>query len=283
MNPARHEELRQRYASLYGVAAEYLPSSIDGVLEWQQRVVARATAEPLVDAPSVAALRALLAGAPALAAQVEAMIAEQFAIVEPDMKPPVASTEAMLACLNWIVGHAPEFEVEDPSKPGTWKKGDWFPMSALFVFMMFTPTGRVLFGAGPFNDAIRNILQAWCDFLDSPASRSVLNKTHGWLSPDAWKVMKLDEFVIPDPADPYGGFPCFNAYFHREIKRDCRPVAGRNVGMTVTSANDGTLFKIASDVQRTADIWSKDQPYALELMLDGVDGPGYSVDDFCGG
>lgn len=276
--PMTHEELRSRYAGMYGVAAQYLPSNLDGVVDWQKRVVAEvisAGVDAAQDVPSVAALRALLASDPQLAAQVEKMIQEQFQIVG-EGEPPVSSVDLMLSCMNWIVGHAPVFE-EDPSKR------NFFPMSSLFVFMMYTPTGWLLFQAGPFNDAIRVILGAWCSFLDSPESLGVVNYVNGWLSPSAAKLMDLEDFVIPDPGAEHGGFASFNAYFHREIKLEKRPLAGRDVGMTVVSANDGTIFRIARKVQKTADIWSKDQPYSLERMLDGTDEPGFSVDDFDNG
>lgn len=270
------QDLRARYAAMYGVAAEYLPSNLDGVLEWQRRLVDEVTAAgPAADAPSVAALRALLASDPELAAQVAKMIREQFQIVGHG-EPPVGSTDMMLGCMNRIIAHAPKFEA-DPARR------NFFPMSSLFVFMMFTPTGWTLFQAGPFNDAIRAILDAWCSFLDSPESLDVVNYRDGWLSPPAAKLMDLKDFVIPDPGAEHGGFACFNAYFHREIKLECRPLAGRDVGMTVVAANDGTIFRIARNVPRTADIWAKDQPYSLERMLDGIDEPGVRVDDFVGG
>lgn len=280
MSPMTFEEVRARYAGLYGVAAEYLPSNLDGVLAWQTRltadVAAAGTAGPADDAPSVAALRALLAREPTLAAQVNQMIAEQFEIIGHG-KPPISTVDQMLACMNYIIARAPSFEA-DPAKR------NFFPMSSLFVFMMYTPTGWALFRNTDFNRAIGAILQAWCDYLDSPASLSVINKSPtGWLSPAAAQLMDLKDFVIPDPGADHGGFASFNAYFHREIKLESRPLAGREIGMTVVAANDGTIFRIARNVPKSADIWSKDQPYSLELMLDGSDEPGCSVDDFVNG
>lgn len=280
MGPMTYEELRTRYAGMYGVAAEYLPSNLDGVLEWQTRLMADVTSAgkfgAAQDAPSVAALRALLARESTLAAHVNQMIEEQFQIIGHGT-PPISTVDQMLACMNYIITRAPSFEA-DPAKR------NFFPMSSLFVFMMYTPTGWVVFRNTDFNDAIRRILQAWCDYLDSPASLNVINKTPtGWLSPAAAKLMDLKDFVIPDPGAEHGGFASFNAYFHRQIKLESRPLAGRQIGMTVVSANDGTIFRIARKVQKTADIWSKDEPYSLELMLDGIDEPGCSVDDFVNG
>lgn len=262
-----YDEIRSHYASTYGVVAEYLPSTMDGVLEWQGRLKAELDAtDGLEDAPSVAALRALLASDPTLAGQVAQMIAEQFQITGHGT-PPVSSTDDMLGMMNLIIGRAPEFEA-DPAKR------NFFPMSALMVFMMYTPTGWNVFRNPTFNDAIRNILDAWCRYLCSTESLSVINRSPtGWLSPAAAQLMDLKDFVIPDPDGPHGGFTSFNAYFHREIKLDARPLAGRNVGMTVVSPNDGTVFRIAENVPLEADIWAKDQPYSLKDMLDSIEVP----------
>jgi len=270
-----HEDLRARYAAHYGVAAEYLPSNLDQVLEWQEKLMAELKgADAAEDAPSVAAMRALLAADPTLAAQVDQMIQEQSSLGQG--QPPVASTDQMLAAMNHIIARAPKFEA-DPAKR------NFFPMSSLFVLMMYTPTGWEVFRNAGFNDALRAILQAWCDYLSSSASLDVVNYVDGWLSPPAAELMDLKDFVIPDPGGPHGGFTSFNAFFHREIKLSSRPLDNPDSGMQIVSANDGTIFRIARNVQKTAEIWSKDQPYALEDMLDRIDENGVTVDQFVGG
>lgn len=269
-----HENLRARYAAHYGVAAHYLPSNLDQVRDWQAGIVADLPAEQ-EDAPSVAALRALLQDDPELDGQVRQMIAEQFDILGHGT-PPISSVELMLAAMNRIIGQAPVFQA-DPAKR------NFFPMSALVVFMMYTPTGWQVFRNTAFNDALRAVLQEWCDFLDSPASREVINATDGWLSPAAAELMDLKDFIIPDPGAPHGGFASFNAYFHREIKLDTRPLEFPDSDMQIVSANDGTIFRIARKVQAEADIWSKDQPYALAQMLDNIDENGVTVQQFVDG
>ena len=70
-------------------------------------------------------------------------------------------------------------------------KRNFFPMSTLFTYMMMTTAGEAAFCNGPFNNAIRAVLQEWCSFLDSAASRYVLNTGEfGWLSPSAYAYNK---------------------------------------------------------------------------------------------
>jgi phosphatidylserine decarboxylase len=68
---------------------------------------------------------------------------------------------------------------------------------------------------------------------------------------------------------PHGGFGSFNAFFHRQINRKCRPVAEPENASVIVSPNDGTLYKVAQDVRSTDRFWIKSQPYALEHMLAG--------------
>jgi phosphatidylserine decarboxylase len=133
-----------------------------------------------------------------------------------------------------------------------------------------TPAGEAAFRLAAFNDAIRAILKEWCAFLDSPQSRYVLNETaEGWLSQPAYEQNKLYEFVIPDPSKPHGGFPSFNAYFHRQIKPEFRPVSAPKDPKVIVSANDGTVVTYVRDVQPLANFWLKGQPYSLVNMLAG--------------
>lgn len=268
--------LGAQYASHFGVAAGYLPPDPEAMVEWHKQI-SREAAEAekegrLEDHPSVAALRALLERDRTVRRLVDEMIREARGLTGQSLGGPVvwgiADVDTMLSMMNLIIGRAPRFEEDE-------RKRNFFPMSSLFVYMMFTPAGREAFRNRAFNDAIRVVLQAWCDYLDSPSSRHVLDRTTGWLSPAAWKLMNLDDFVIPDPNREDGGFTSFNAYFHREIKLEKRPLAGPDDSKVIVSANDGTIYRIARDVRREARFWAKGQPYSLEHMLDG-----HYVDEF---
>ncbi len=176
--------------------------------------------------------------------------------------------DSLLKAMNLIIQRAPRYT-----------DGGHFPMSTLFARMMYTPAGEAAFRNSDFNNAIRNVLKEWCHFLDSRASLDVINKKDGWLSPKSWKENGLADFVIPVPSDPHGGFKSFNAFFHREIKGERRPVAAPDDPKVIVSANDGTIYKIARGVKRQDKFWIKGQSHSLVNMLNGS----RYVDRFVGG
>jgi|ETNmetMinimDraft_15_1059895.scaffolds.fasta_scaffold11591_2 phosphatidylserine decarboxylase len=234
----------------------------DARQSWLARVVQSATMEKennpgLKLQPTVAALNKLIQTDSVVRMHVTRMI-KQVPAADRDIK----SVEGLLLALNYIVNRAPAYN-PDPAKRNI------FPVSDLFVHMMFTPAGRSAFTNKAFNDSIRKILKAWSSYLDSPASQSVLNTgEEGWLSPSAYEFSKLEEFVIPDKAAPHWGFASFNDYFHRQIKPDHRPIADPNDSKVIVSANDGTLYRIEHKVKKSDTFWLKSQPYSLTDMLD---------------
>ncbi|MCE4373605.1 phosphatidylserine decarboxylase family protein [Xanthomonas hortorum] len=177
----------------------------------------------------------------------------------------IKNIQDMLEQLDFICTTAPEYNVNK-------KVRVLFPMSALFVDMMATPAGKALFRLEPFNEALRAILQTWAAYLDSQASCWVLNRDPniGWLGTAAIAEFKLADFVIDWDAE-YGGFQSYNDFFHREIQASCRPLAGEGDANIITSPNDGTVYRIATDVQQSAVFWIKEQSYSLQDMLANPD------------
>lgn len=261
------------YASRFGVVAGYLPQDKKNIKVWFKQLLADVkqeakTGKQLKYQPTVQALADLIAQNGVVRMYVTQMIQE--------VPPPnnhIKTVDELLATLNHIIQRAPAYN-PDPAKRNA------FPMSALFVYMMFTPSGETAFRLTDFNNAIRKILQAWCDYLDSPASQNVLNTgEYGWLSPSAYKFNKLEEFVIPDKNAPHWGFTSYNAYFHRQINLDYRPIAAPNDPKVIVSANDGTMYNLSRKVKKSDTFWIKSQPYSLVNMLDNSP----FTDDFVGG
>ncbi|MFA7240900.1 MAG: phophatidylserine decarboxylase associated domain-containing protein [Sulfuricellaceae bacterium] len=189
------------------------------------------------------------------------------------------SIQEWLICINYVIQRAPDYL---PSAAH-------FPMSKLFVFFMYTPSGANLFRLKKFNDLLTDILKAWCAYLDSEASRSVLNPTEavpatsGWLSPDAQTALCLAQYANyknkDNPDMPYWGFVSYNDFFHREIKPELRPINDPEDECAIVSANDGTVYRIARNVEKCAEFWAKGQDYSLVDMLD----KSQYTDDFVGG
>ncbi|WAC02445.1 phophatidylserine decarboxylase associated domain-containing protein [Lacinutrix neustonica] len=138
--------------------------------------------------------------------------------------------------------------------------------------MMATSSGWSVFKNVAFNTALRFILQAWCDYLDSTASLSVVTTSpEGWLSPESVIANNLNQFVTKEDKtkDPtHWGFNSFNDYFHRNVIPICRPIDGPNNDFVIGSANDGTVYRLARGVKLTDQFETKSQNYSLSNMLD---------------
>jgi phosphatidylserine decarboxylase len=257
----------------FAVLAGYLPQDSKHIDAWlkdlAKKVKSRAKKSGAVALkPSVEALRRLIERD----AVVRMYVTEMVDQVPPEKKT-VSNVPELLQSLDYILGHAPEYT---PVK----EKRNFFPMSTLFVYMMYTPAGEAAFRNAAFNNAIRVVLQEWCRFLDSPASAFVLNTgVNGWLSKSAYDYNKLDQFVIPNPNAPHWGWPSFNSFFHRQIKPEKRPIAGPGDTRVIVSANDGQVFSIQRNVKKSDTFWLKNQPYSLTDMLDNSP----YTDQFVGG
>jgi phosphatidylserine decarboxylase len=216
----------------------------------------------------VSSLASLLENNPTVQMYVTEMISQ----VSKD-KQVVKSIPELLLALQNISTSAPKYD----SNP---LKANFFPISTLFVYMMMTPAGQAVFRMEGFKKCIRDILKSWCRYLDSPESRSVLNSSEsGWLCPSSYERHRLDEYEIPDRNDPHWGYSSFNAFFHRQIKSECRPVAQPENKKVIVCPNDGTLYKVETNVKEDNQFWIKSQPYSLRHMLVGDE----LVERFIGG
>lgn len=272
MGEELEKNLDARYRNHFGYVAGYLPKDRALLDAWQKDLKRKLDEERPARAgralsPAVQALAELIERDGVVRMYVSEMISQQ-----PAAHRTVGSIEDLLAALDHIVGTAPTYT------PGP-SQSDAFPMSNLFAYMMMTVAGEAAFRDRAFNGAIALVLREWCAFLDSPQSLYVLNEgPTGWLCKPAYWYNKLYEFEIPDPAAPHWGWPSFNAFFHREIKPESRPIASPEDPRVIVSANDGTVYNIADNVQPTANFWVKGQPYSLGDML-----AGQHVDRFAGG
>jgi phosphatidylserine decarboxylase len=255
-------QFEAKYRRLFGYVAGYLPRDHKAAGEYarelKKEALKRKRGRESWISPGVVAFAELIERDAIVRMYVEEMIRQQEA-----GHATVDSVGEMLATLDLIAETAPRYN-PDP------KKQNFFPMSSLFAYMMMTTAGYAAFRYPAINDAVVRILGEWCRFLDSPASRYVLNTTrYGWLSKPAYKQYELQEFIIPDRKAPHWGWTSFNAFFHREIKPQARPVADPDDSKVIVSANDGTVYNIARGVKRLDRFWLKGQPYSLQNVLNG--------------
>ena len=261
--------IEERYRQSFGRVAGYLPKDRASVDAWHKalKLETAAAVGAKIKSPSVAALAKLIETDGIVRMYVTEMIDE----VDPAHKH-IENIPQLLAALDQIVRTAPLFN-RDPAKQNT------FPVSTLFTYMMMTTAGEAAFRNAALNNAVRAILQEWCRFLDSPESRYVLNEEeYGWLSQPAFEQNKLSEFVIPDRKAPHWGFESFNAYFHRQIQLEYRPVSAPHNPKIIVSPNDGSVVTWQNNVQASAPFWLKGQPFSLHDMLQG-----HYLDRFAGG
>ena len=270
--------------SLLGVAAQARQAAISdkdkqqimAIIAWQQSVIDAVARDPVPFQPAVQNLADYLgcSTSNSIARQYANQMIDQYRDLLKGLGylPPgegFQSVEQWLAAINYVVQRAPRYNEQQ------------FPMSSLFVFVMFTPSGAALFRMKEFNALLRCVLQAWCTYLDTRDSREVLIEPNGWLSEAAQQKLCLQQsqnYLTRE--EPYWGFESFNAFFHREYQLDLyRPLCAPNDDKVIVSANDGTVYRVAKNVKLCDRFWCKGQDYSLIDMLDGSP----HIESFTGG
>lgn len=249
--------LEAGYQNSYGRAAGFLPRNRKAVDRWRKSLVERARARKADHVPPVEQLAKLLNRDPVQRTLVTQTIKEVLDLYPVDTHQ-VRNIDEMLNSLDEICVSAPKY---------TPVLGDqiFFPLSALFCYMMAVPSGWDTFRNQEFNNGLTEILKYWCLFLDNEASRNVLPGPEGWLGQAGSEQYKLYEFQV-DRKDRYGGFKSYNDFFHRGVKPEFRPMAVDPDA--IISPNDGTVVRAYPNVQYDVqDITIKTQPYSLKMML----------------
>ncbi len=182
---------------------------------------------------------------------------------DPTGSPQIRSYQHMLELMNVVLTQAPEFNT-------TGLVG--FPLNAILNWPMGTPAGAKAFLNEKVNSQLKKILNQWAKFLESPASRYVLNDDpeHGWFGRDALEAMPtfVDDFVC-DPALPYYGFASWDDFFTRQLREDQRPVASPDDDAVIANACESAPYRLERDVQFRDTFWIKGQPYSLTHMFGG--------------
>jgi phosphatidylserine decarboxylase len=251
-------------------AAGWLPQQ-DDLEKWLEALRERAEAHadrPLH--PALVEFRALIDADPVVRMYVHQMIEQEPGGSRAYSQRHIDDVPQLLALMNEVLHSAPEFDEQAMVMT---------PLNAVLDWTMGTPAGFAAYRDRRINDALRRILRSWCEFLDGPDSRYVLNDSaHGWKSAAAQRAVGMEQFEY-DPADEYWGFRSWNDFFTRRFKQGQRPVAAPEDDSVVVSACEATPYALATDVQRHDRFWIKNQPYSLNDMLAGD----ASVEEFVGG
>lgn len=243
----------------------WLPSDLKHLNDWLKKTIdaAEQKKEKASFHPVVEEFRTMIENDPEMYMYFTQMFEQQAHFPPPpgsgDIK--LRNYHQMLVVINHVLTSAPEFNT-------TGMVG--CPMNAILDFPMITPAGLAAFLSPKVNVMLKKVLKVWAEYLDSPASRSVLNTSeNGWLCPSALKALQMDDF-IHDPKATYFGFRSWNDFFIRQFKPGVRPVAEPGNNKVVVSACEAAPFAISTNVKELDRFWLKSQPYSLRHMLDGL-------------
>jgi phosphatidylserine decarboxylase len=241
--------------------AGWLPSS-DALDEWVAQHVDRATKEDRQLHPTVAAFQRLIDSDAVVRMCVEGMITEGPS-AEAYRKRHIENPEQLLRSLDALLTFAPEFNEQALLTT---------PFGAIFEAAMGTAAGFEAFRHPLINDALRDILNAWSDFLNSPESLYVLNDgPNGWRCEAAAQAVGIEQFQY-EPEHEHWGFSCWNAFFTRPFKEDARPVEAPDDPAVITSSVEATPYKISTDVRLRDTFWAKYEPYSLADLIRDEEG-----------
>jgi phosphatidylserine decarboxylase len=250
--------------------AGWLPDDQDDLESWlaghRERVEAKG--EDVVLHPVIVEFQKLIDSDPVVRMYMNQMIA-QVPNTKHYSKRHLENVPQMLRLINEVLTMAPEFGENMVATP----------LGAILDWTMGTPAGFAAFRDPRVNAKLKKILNAWCEFLDSPASLYVLNDSpSGWKSAAAQKAVGIEQFEY-DPTDEHWGFSSWNDFFTRRFKDGQRPVADPDDDTVIANACESTPYGIATDVARQDRFWIKSQPYSLQDLL----AQDKSVDQFVGG
>ncbi|CAI7596498.1 unnamed protein product [Penicillium glandicola] len=157
------------------------------------------------------------------------------------------------------------------------------PINAVLDWPMGTPSGYAAFLDPEINAMLKKILNAWGEYLRSPASAGVLNDTsHGWfghtgrrdliaaarIGPTAATNLQFHDLFECDPSAPNHGFNSWDDFFTRRFKEGSRPVADPDDGKVLANACESKPYRVARNVHARDKFWIKSQPYSVLDMLD---------------
>ncbi|EEQ30840.1 phosphatidylserine decarboxylase family protein [Microsporum canis CBS 113480] len=130
------------------------------------------------------------------------------------------------------------------------------------------------------NKCVKEVLNEWSSFLQSPSSTHVLDsgKT-GWLSPEALKALtdaanipgqaelSFEEVYICDSSAVHYGFKSWDDFFTRKIRDSARPVACPDNDNVIVHPCESSVYNIQRNVKLRDNFFAKGQPYSIQDIL----------------
>lgn len=250
---------------------KWLPSDQKFFNQWMKKVLKEAESEEnKLLLPPVHALKVFVENSHYYSTLFQMMFDEipEKDVDTPSGTPQVRTFEQLLLVLNRIIQRAPEFNTE--GLVGT-------PINAVLDYPMGTKAGYVIFNDPKINHYLKNILDYWGKYLQSPESTNVLNTgENGWLSKGALdemaKVAYGDDFMKlfvtrSDNFDDHLGFRSWDDFFTRQFIPGVRPVVDADDPNVIVNACESAPYRVAHNVPLKSKFWIKGQPYSIIDML----------------
>jgi len=166
----------------------------------------------------------------------------------------------MLQLINHVLTKAPEYNKDNYLAA--------FPMAAIFFREMGTLSGHAAFLNSTVNHHIKNILNTWFKFLQSPESCYALT-SDGWFCTKAmeWMGGNFEADFICDPSKPHYGFTSWDDFFTRQLQPNARPVACPHDKKVIVNPCEAAPFRVQKNVTKQDRFWLKGTPYNIKFML----------------
>ncbi|KAK5019210.1 hypothetical protein LTR16_000748 [Cryomyces antarcticus] len=153
------------------------------------------------------------------------------------------------------------------------------PINALLDWPMGTSSGFAFFLDPKVNAMLKKVLDAWGEYLQSPASAEVLGTDRGgWFGETGAKDLtatanigktnhNFEDMFICDPSAKHHGFKSWDDFFTRLFREDIRPVAAPDNPDVIANACESMPYNVAHGVKARDRLWIKGQPYSVIDML----------------
>jgi phosphatidylserine decarboxylase len=184
----------------------------------------------------------------------------------------------MLDILNYLMTTAPNWG-DKSNRMGL----VGLPINAILDWPMGTASGFALFLDPEVNAMMKKILNAWGQFLKSPASAYVLSHhVDCWfgavgtreliatasIGEVAGRNLQFDDLFICDSSKKHYGFKSWDDFFTRQFREGIRPVASPNDDAVIANACESKTYHVQYNVAARDKFWVKGQPYSIIDMFD---------------
>lgn len=203
----------------------------------------------------------------------------------------ISDFETLLYHMDDIVVAPPSFVVAKEDDGSESSEPIGVPLYLLFDLLSNTSAAYDLFRYPKFNDAMKDLLDSWGQYLTTPDSnRTLTNLPDGWFSEES--LRRLEEgrgifnqtYITPDPTAVNRGYTSWDHFFCRELQPGARPIItplpGPSPVIPIYNACESAYERIQRNVQRHDQFWLKGMKYSLYDMFGRDDA---RVEQFLGG